>query len=165
MKLIKTLVLISSVLFPLTSKAEIIHICKKTDPPKKVLACNLYNEARGEGKKGMMAVGFVTLNRLNDDAFPDTVQKVVYQKSQFSWTSSKKASTFKVKNKEVWNKAVVISSNLIALYRFSTKLYSFFDMTNGSLYYHNTSVKPYWTKSFHKEGKYGNHIFYSRSES
>lgn len=39
----------------------------------------LYFEARGEGDKGMEAVGYVIMNRIHSDAFPNTACGVVHQ--------------------------------------------------------------------------------------
>ncbi|MDP4098966.1 cell wall hydrolase [Paenibacillus sp. P96] len=41
-------------------------------------------EAEGESYKGKVAVANVVLNRLRSANFPDTIQKVIYQKAQFS---------------------------------------------------------------------------------
>ena len=43
------------------------------------LAENIYHEARGEGIEGMLAVGHVTMNRVESSRFPDTVCGVVRQ--------------------------------------------------------------------------------------
>ena len=61
------------------------------------LAKNIYFEARNEPFAGQLAVALVTLNRVYDDTFPNTVCDVVYQgihtndgfpkrnRCQFSW--------------------------------------------------------------------------------
>ena len=41
------------------------------------LAENIYFEARGESTAGKMAVALVTLNRVMDERFPDTICGVV----------------------------------------------------------------------------------------
>ena len=51
----------------------------------RIMALNMYHEARGEGRLGMLAVGWVVLNRMADKAYPDTVRGVIYQGCQFSW--------------------------------------------------------------------------------
>lgn len=51
------------------------------------LALNIYHEARGEPIDGQIAVAAVTLNRVQDPRWPDTVCDVVYQPNQFSWTN------------------------------------------------------------------------------
>ena len=48
------------------------------------LAANIYKEARGESLQGKIAVGLVTINRVEDKRWPNTVCKVVKQKNQFS---------------------------------------------------------------------------------
>ena len=50
------------------------------------LTLNVYHEARGEPFLGQVAVAEVTLNRVDDLRWPDTVCEVVYQPYQFSWT-------------------------------------------------------------------------------
>ena len=53
------------------------------------LAKNLYFEVGNQGTAGMLAVSSVVINRVNDDRFPNTMCKVIYQKRggvcQFSW--------------------------------------------------------------------------------
>ena len=41
------------------------------------LANNMYWEARNQSVKGMLAVGYVTMNRVSDDRYPFTVCEVV----------------------------------------------------------------------------------------
>lgn len=43
----------------------------------------IYAEAEGEPLKGMIAVGAVILNRMKSPLFPDSIQGVVYEESQF----------------------------------------------------------------------------------
>jgi N-acetylmuramoyl-L-alanine amidase len=50
------------------------------------LALNIYYEARGEPLDGQFAVAEVTLRRVADSRWPDTVCDVVYQPHQFEWT-------------------------------------------------------------------------------
>ena len=45
----------------------------------KCMVMNMYHEARGESDKGMIAVGYVTLNRVKSKLFPDTICDVVHQ--------------------------------------------------------------------------------------
>ena len=64
---------------------------------KECLAENVYFEARGQGAAGWVAVAQVTLNRVQDKRFPNTICEVVKQgltyengypiknKCQFSW--------------------------------------------------------------------------------
>ena len=58
------------------------------DPKEKIcLQKNIYFEARNQGRPGMRAVAAVTLNRVEDPRFPNTVCRVVYQRKQFSWAN------------------------------------------------------------------------------
>ena len=41
------------------------------DDDIRVMALNMYHEARGEGELGMLAVGWVVLNRMADKAYPE----------------------------------------------------------------------------------------------
>lgn len=56
------------------------------------MALNMYHEARGEGAQGMIAVGYVVLNRAASDQFrPKTACGIIYQQlvrgsCQFAWT-------------------------------------------------------------------------------
>ena len=45
----------------------------------------MHHEARGEGRKGQLAVGYVVLNRAEDPRFPSTPCRVATQPWQFSY--------------------------------------------------------------------------------
>jgi spore germination cell wall hydrolase CwlJ-like protein len=53
------------------------------------LTDNIYFEARGEPIIGQAMVGHSVLNRVKDSRWPKSICKVVYQKSQYSWTAEK----------------------------------------------------------------------------
>lgn len=55
---------------------------------KYLLANIIYCEAGGEPYAGKLAVGAVVINRVLSSKYPDTVEGVVYQKSQFSPVAS-----------------------------------------------------------------------------
>ncbi len=50
----------------------------------KELANVIYHEARGESRQGQIAVGYVVLNRVNDPRYPSTIERVIWQRNQFS---------------------------------------------------------------------------------
>ena len=55
------------------------------------LAENIYHEARDQGTAGWLAVAAVTLNRVTDDRFPDTICGVVFQaETTESWKTKGK---------------------------------------------------------------------------
>ena len=83
------------------------------------LAENIYHEARGESTAGKMAVALVTLNRVEDKRFPNTVCGVVKQTKyypsgridlhscQFSWYCDGKSD--KPIDKKCWEDALLIA--------------------------------------------------------
>lgn len=165
---VKNLILATACVFSLATtpvlakdnakKPKVIHLCKKDDSAVNILACNMYREARGESDSGMMSIAFVTLNRKDNDKFPQTVKKIVYQSGQFSWTSG--SSSFKVYEKERWEKAKEFAAFLIKVHTTNKIVYDALDITKGSTYYHSKKVKPYWTKVMIRTVRIDNHIFY-----
>ena len=110
------------------------------------LARNIYHEARGETKAGRLAVGLVTMNRVRDPRYPNTICKVVYQPGQFSWTADDVKS--KKVNSHEWQLAVNAAT-------------AAYNTINGfrATHFHNISVKPRWRLT--RIAKIGNHIFYA----
>lgn len=50
----------------------------------RLMASIINCEAGSEGYQGKLAVGIVVMNRVASKSFPNTIKKVIYQKSQFS---------------------------------------------------------------------------------
>lgn len=125
-------------------------------PPEKeleVLALNIYHEARGEDLDSQQLVGEVVLNRIESVSYPNTVCEVVYQKSQFSWTTKKNVVPTE---EEAWETAKNIAEDLL------TGEIEYFD--NGATHFINpngVSKMPGWTKKFEMVGKHGSHVFYA----
>jgi spore germination cell wall hydrolase CwlJ-like protein len=139
-----------------------------SDTELECLAKNIYFEARGESLSGMVAVANVTMNRVNHDKFPNTICGVVKQAKyytnwkgnrvprrnacQFSWFCDGKSDD---------------PIDLIA-YETSIKIAKvvmsgYIDITRGSLFYHNHSVDPHWSKSMSLVKVIGAHNFYRDS--
>lgn len=125
------------------------------------LAMNIYHEARGEPLAGRIAVAQVTINRAHSPQFPNTICQVVKQgkyydnhpirhKCQFSWWCDGK-SDVPLDNLE-WEQAQNLAHTII--------LDNIPDITEGSLYYHSTSVSPYWADHYTQTVQIQNHIFY-----
>ncbi|AQX55064.1 cell wall hydrolase [Priestia flexa] len=55
---------------------------------KDLLARIIHAEAKGEPYAGKVAVATVILNRVDDDAFPNSIREVIYQKGQFEPVSN-----------------------------------------------------------------------------
>lgn len=123
----------------------------------KCLALNIFFEARSEGTKGWLAVAFVTINRVNDDRFPDTTCEVVWEPKQFSWTHdglSDKPDLSKYPDKKAWKYILEFSRGFLENYEYIE------DPTNGSLYYHKNTIEPFWRDNFEVAVEIGEHIFY-----
>lgn len=123
------------------------------------LARNIYYEAGAESITGKMAVAFVTLNRMHNPAFPRSACGVVYQGAadgdnvcQFSWACSSMPAI--ELGSVAWEESKRIAARVLALRN------KIDDPTNGSLYFHNGSVKPKWADKSRFVAKIDNHYFY-----
>ena len=113
------------------------------------LAKNIYYEARGEPLRGKIAVAQVTLNRVKNAGYRDTICKVVYQPFQFSWTRD---TTRRAPAGTAWVQALQLAQSILTQ---TIHLPHF-----PALYFHNTKVKPHWTRKKQVLARIGGHIFY-----
>ena len=132
------------------------------------LAKNIYFEARNEPFAGQFAVALVTLNRVKDTTFPDTICKVVYQgihtadgfpkrdRCQFSWYCDGVSDI--VRNSDAYNTTQKIAN--LAMLQYSKLKSEGLDYTEGAIYYHTYEINPRWSNSYPKVGRIGDHIFY-----
>jgi len=113
------------------------------------LANNIYFEGRGESHSGQLAIGLVTLNRVKDALFPNTVCEVVHQQgmnrndklvAQFSWTLDGHSDN-PIKTSAVWKRILLLAQALTA----EGTLDNFVDITNGATHYHANYINPQWT--------------------
>jgi spore germination cell wall hydrolase CwlJ-like protein len=144
----------ATVCIALSSTAALADECDEI----KVLALNMYHEARGEGSDGMQMVGEVTLNRVEDPSYPNTVCKVVYQRCQFAWTCKKKDHT--PYENELWDEALLIAEGLV------NGEIDYFN--NGATHFINpkkVAYLPRWAREYDIVGQIGNHRFYAKNES
>lgn len=131
------------------------------------LARNMYFEARGQPTEGLFAVAHVTYNRVKADEFPNTFCGVVEQANyhnmqgrmivslnhcQFSWYCDGIPDV--VGNREMYEKIYELAREYYIYRDYNV------DFTEGSLYYHNTTVNPGWSTGFQKIAQIGDHIFY-----
>ena len=134
------------------------------------LATNIYFEARNQGIAGQVAVGAVTLNRVWDDRFPNTICEVVYQaqlsrwwletkgkevplrnRCQFSWYCDGKPDT--IEDEETYG-------SIFRLAELMVNSNSIIDITEGATHYHADYVAPSWASSKTKTTEIEDHIFY-----
>ena len=132
------------------------------------LAKNIYFEARNEPFAGQFAVALVTLNRVRDTTFPDTICKVVYQgihtadgfpkrdRCQFSWYCD--GASDEIRNLVDFNTTQKIAN--LAMLQYSKLKSEGLDYTEGAIYYHTYEINPRWSTAYPKVGRIGDHIFY-----
>ena len=161
LKIILVMVCLAIVCISSTSMAKPILSplkTKITTPAAHInlLAKNIYFEASTETTEGRLAVALVTLNRVYDSRWPNTISKVIKQKKQFSWTHDGKSDN--PKDKSIFDECKVIAKVAIILYatgKIKTKF------IKKSFWYHGDYIKnPVWTKTLTRSGKIGKHIFY-----
>ena len=128
------------------------------------MAKNIYYESRSEPIEGQIAVAQVTLNRVQDTRFPNTICEVVKQgltyesghpiknKCQFSWYCDGKSD--KMKNHDLETKV------LITVYETLSLWYQGIDITEGATHYHADYVNPGWAKKLRYTTRIGTHKYY-----
>jgi spore germination cell wall hydrolase CwlJ-like protein len=128
------------------------------------LTQNIYFEARGESVIGQLAVGLVTLNRVKDRRWPNTIcavtkqankdakGNVILNQCQFSWYCDGNPDT-------VPNSPAAQLARDIAFLLLTQDIK---DFTKGSNYFHATYVKPAWRHHMEMTIAVGDHIFYRR---
>lgn len=116
------------------------------------LAAVVYFESRGEPLEGQFAVAEVVVNRVEHDAFPDTICEVVRQKGQFA-AQARNGSAMP----EGLDKTTAMGVAALVLLENTS-------YTKDAQYFHNKSVSPRWAKRFKKTAVIGNHIFYTRDK-
>jgi len=115
-----------------------VMIAQEVNADKSEIEClaqNIYHEARSESTAGRMAVALVTLNRVNDKRFPDSICGVVKQTKyypsgnidlhscQFSWYCDGKPDT--IRDEKCYKDILLIAE---VMYTYETE-----DFTEGSL--------------------------------
>lgn len=124
------------------------------------LAKNIFWEARNQSVSGMVAVADVTLNRVKDPRWPDTVCGVVEQRKrvderlicQFSWFCDGLSD----RPKDNYSYSLCY---MIAYIRLQDREISV--LPNHVYWYHNASVSPYWASAYSPYVTIGDHTFYS----
>ncbi len=152
------------------------------------MAQNIYFEARAESMLGKTAVGFVTINRVNDKRFPNTVCEVVHQgphreswktkqdetladedriyyprkhRCQFSWYCDGKKDIIWANysdGRTIEENARAWFDSIVIALAVITDQIK--DNTDGSLYYYNHHlVYPTWADKQELKVIIGNHTF------
>jgi spore germination cell wall hydrolase CwlJ-like protein len=120
---------------------------------QRCLALTMYWEARGEGRRGMEAVGAVVLNRVADPRFPKDVCGVIYQGGerppcQFSWWCDGRSDH--PKQQSAWTTSLALAAEMLEG--------AVGDPTDGALYFSQISI-PQPAQRI-RTARIGNHAFY-----
>lgn len=149
-------------------KPKLVIEKEPTNPELICLAMNLYHEARNQSVAGQLAVGFVTMNRVNDRRYPDTVCEVVMQgPTRPSWKDKTKEYPIRHRCQFSWycdglNDTVREMGTFSRLFELSEIIYAnlMIDITDGATHYHADYVKPDWAETKTRTTKIDDHIFY-----
>jgi len=125
-----------------------------TDTDLFCMAKNIYHEARGESTLGKYAVAQVTMNRVRDPRFRNTVCDVVFQPYQFSWANNKSVRWTRPSG-PAWNESMEIAKDVLE------EGATIKGMENA-LYFHANYVRPNW-RNVRKVTKIGAHVFYNQT--
>ena len=144
-KATKAILLASALLY--TQPAEAQDLKEELD----CLARNIYFESRNQPLAGRLAVGQVTMNRVDSPKFPNTVCDVVMQggerlhRCQFSWYCDGEIDypSDEIRFREASDLAITVY------------------VREGALWYHANYIKqPNWARSKTITVKINEHIFY-----
>lgn len=144
---------------PHTVSKEIYHIASDDSYFKrcmksvdcKILKEALYWEARGESDKGVIAVAYVVMNRVNHPTlWPNTVKGVITQPWQFSYRMENNFQKGFTDKKQHYRMAVIAQKVLDG---------ELDNPVGQSVYYHRHDVSNKWTKVKRKVAQIGNHVF------
>ena len=138
------------------------------------LAQNIYFEAGNQSLEGMAAVADVTLNRVQEDRYPDTICEVVKagvkhsngemkkHKCQFSWYCDGKSDKIpNMPNNQTWQNAEFVAKAMLLEYNMTDEG-NYFGITCGSTHYHANYVVPNWIndRGMDRIKQVCSHIFY-----
>tara|TARA_R100001163_G_scaffold6920_1_gene7474 strand:+ start:405 stop:878 length:474 start_codon:yes stop_codon:yes gene_type:complete len=151
-KQMKRLLLLAALLIPNEAEAD----------SQTCMAEAMYFEARGEGWRGMLAVGVVIRNRVDHPGYPSTICGVVRQgrlsdgrlrKWQCQFTFFCDGKPEDPEDHRAWSMAQSLSTIVI---EGQVMLVGMENVTH----YHTVNVKPLWAKQFAARRRIGSHIFY-----
>ncbi len=109
-----------------------------------LIAKAIHAEGRGEPYTGQVAIGAVILNRVRNDAFPNTVAGVIYQKNAFT---------------AVNDGQINLAPNETAM-RAARDAVNGWDPTGGAIYYYNPAIATSsWIFSRKTIAVIGKHVF------
>ena len=124
-----------------------------TDRDEFCLAKNIFHEAGVEDIIGKYAVAQVTLNRVKNSRYPDSICDVVLQHRQFSWANDH-SIRWTTPRGPLWEESRVVAR---AVLEGGHRLQGL----ETANYYHADYVSPRWASNEYKIAQLGTHVFYS----
>lgn len=141
-------------------KDDVLPLASRGAEQTKCLAEAIYFEARGESRRGQLAVAQVIINRVKNPTFPKTICGVVYQgadelhRCQFSFACD--GSTNRITDRAAWLEAMGIAREVVDGGRSVVMA----DIGNAT-HYHATYVSPRWADRMKMMDQIGHHVFYA----
>lgn len=118
------------------------------------LAKNIYWEAKSESYVGKVAVAAVTLNRVADRRFGNTICAVVSERPggrcQFTWACDGRQRL--TPSGSLWHEALAVAREALHV--------GHRDPTNGALFFHGVRERTDWRSVRRLVARIGNHVFY-----
>jgi spore germination cell wall hydrolase CwlJ-like protein len=129
------------------------------------LALNIYHESRGEPYQGQLGVAYVTMNRVVNPNYPDTVCEVVFQYKQFSWTHDTRSD--RPDDRIAWDKSVAVADYVYKNYYYFMEIARGSpDVTRGALYFYAPDqANPDWAREMVATATIGRHIFLRKEKA
>lgn len=139
------------------------------------LAQNMYFEARNQSDNGLMAVGFVTINRTKNTKFSKDICAVIREaeyyphkskkgewvpiknKCQFSWFCDGKKD--EIKDISTWEHVYDLAFHLYLYYNVME------DITKGATHYHGKGISLKWDGVAVRTVSIHNHVFYKMGKT
>jgi spore germination cell wall hydrolase CwlJ-like protein len=138
-----------------TQDAKTIQLKEVKKVDLQCLTENIYFEAGNQSLAGKVAVGQVTLNRMNRFGYPKTVCGVINHKigdtCMFSWKCAPPQPINT--NSAAWKQSHQVAYELLSKDR-----KDILDITEGATHFHNNSVRPGW--KMRQVARIGDHTFY-----
>ena len=138
-------------------EATTADVAEVSAAERELFALNLYHEARSEGSDGMIAVAWVVLNRIESEAFPDSITAVINEPTrsgcQWGWTCDGRSDT--PTEQDNWELAQEVAALMLSDARPA-------DPTEGAVVFHETfRATPGWLqRGATRTVTLNNHHFY-----